>query len=1260
MPFTQTQFFGLSIINFSSNVGWGDSPSTLNVTLVQDTSNGDVLIPPTLGMPATFTYGSFVFGGIVRSFNRDDSFSGSPLYSMILEDPREILSGVTLILSNYNGTVSVPNVLNIYGYLENTNGFGSSRASTSGMPSYLIKNAITELTSGMSPNYGGYILLGNYQFRIDLSELPTLPDYYRVTSPNMSVLDFIREICDATNHEYFFKSTSINGINYIYLRTINRNEEPNLGSIAAFVAGTPGAISKSVGFEFRNEVTSKFLIGGNTSRMYGIEKYDTNADGDDAVTPEEDVTIWPFWGTQNQTDIVDNLSVGADLIFGRGDLYNGHTFTVDCRSLKTDLLTNNYFRDHIGIFDTYTMDIGELRAARYSQESWESYLWFHNNNRFRLYDTDYVEGGNPGIGKEADHAIEISYEERTDRFNIYGDHVGFETEPAKWGSTIIRYFANKRIGRNSTFTQQFPLRSEWGIPNPHFGKAKRLGLVGGIVTQDVALFLGSITDDDLKGLRSDSLSSMTNFDHKAGDESNIHEENISRIYNFVKKYADEYYGRKWMVKVPAISAYRDVETQEVIYSHQPEETGFIDESEWENAIRDNLLPFDVNRLTDNDGRIFVYVKFPKYLTLDVTQRVRAASSSGHSITGLYTYTTGSGLNVKYFLNVYYLFNDIPDEDKIDNEVYDSIFIKCEIDPTIYFEDVATQFGPRVVITMPGIVKLKLKDMDDVGILKDFLKYEYSTRSSDANDVLPPEEGIRDEIITNIISSFGSDMFRFGSDGLCHPPQFAAIPLKSNVNTYGPWYATGINGRTEFEQDDTLVPWNYAGFTGMNNAANAKVSSSISLYNVSEAGQIETPDTPSLSLGDQLIGSGPYVTDINVSIDADGGAKTSYGLATWTPHPYRQRKFQSDYISRLSKTNQQLRRNFREKLRQPPQASNLTQLRRDTIVGLRRKPRSTHFTIGGEVTIDSNGFTKSMVGLQPVYNSVTQFYNSGTYEQKALVSLDNLFVPYSTNPNARIAHFERPSESGELNIDSYNPFRSGIVTSIITHGQRFPDSISTAQSSGIDFENIRSIALKSPLILAGWGYDTDDKPVPNSGVIATSGTATDDFHQDYLRRQDLWKVGPLDTRWDDERKVWVAGSSSQKLVQILDAIPRNVPYPSSLINKQNGIVFYSGDHVYPISTTYLGYTTFNYTEDEEVKRGYRAGAVYFVREINLYHSGVIGSRVELRPSSKFDVAANFRPSLVEPSSIWTANKIDGIFVLDNQTTLLDFNISTSVV
>jgi hypothetical protein len=94
----QTTFLGASIVSFSASLGWGGQTSQLNVTLVEDPANNDQFSPPGVGEPVYFVFGNNVFNGILQNWKHTHGPSGNPLIDVVVVDPREILSGVQLIL----------------------------------------------------------------------------------------------------------------------------------------------------------------------------------------------------------------------------------------------------------------------------------------------------------------------------------------------------------------------------------------------------------------------------------------------------------------------------------------------------------------------------------------------------------------------------------------------------------------------------------------------------------------------------------------------------------------------------------------------------------------------------------------------------------------------------------------------------------------------------------------------------------------------------------------------------------------------------------------------------------------------------------------------------------------------------------------------------------------------------------------------------------------------------------------------------------
>jgi len=63
--------------------------------------------------------------------------------------------------------------------------------------------------------------------------------------------------------------------------------------------------------------------------------------------------------------------------------------------------------------------------------------------------------------------------------------------------------------------------------------------------------------------------------------------------------------------------------------------------------------------------------------------------------------------------------------------------------------------------------------------------------------------------------------------------------------------------------------------------------------------------------------------------------------------------------------------------------------------------------------------------------------------------------------------------------------------------------------------VRTNALRGPLILSGWGFGIDDLPVPQGSSKTTLDPSA-------IGNRALWKTGPVNLMWDDERQVWQGG------------------------------------------------------------------------------------------------------------------------------------------
>lgn len=67
-------------------------------------------------------------------------------------------------------------------------------------------------------------------------------------------------------------------------------------------------------------------------------------------------------------------------------------------------------------------------------------------------------------------------------------------------------------------------------------------------------------------------------------------------------------------------------------------------------------------------------------------------------------------------------------------------------------------------------------------------------------------------------------------------------------------------------------------------------------------------------------------------------------------------------------------------------------------------------------------------------------------------------------------------------------------------------------------SVQAMVYKGPLYLSGWGYDICGLPVPEDKFPGRGRS----FDMRAANNRSLWKTGPVDLRWDDDRKVWVGG------------------------------------------------------------------------------------------------------------------------------------------
>jgi hypothetical protein len=927
MPFVRGTFLGLSVRDWKSGISYGSGASTLTVALVADPLNGDAPAVPPHGTPCSFQFYGFRFQGLLQKFAETKGPDGLPLYEATLVDPREILAGAKLITAGYAQAVTVPNLLNVYGYWENQ-AFGASQSTPAGMPWDLVKGALAALCNQpLQTAYGGPLTYRGVSYGLDLSELPSPPAYYRLPAGSLSLLDAVQILCEDASCDFFVELTGLT----IKVRTVGRFLQPPLGTLSALALSSTFAgnvVRVEAGVEARNETTSAMLVGGEKTAV--------------SVTDR----VVSYWGT----DVAGRPIVGTPQAHPGGlgvcDFMNLNA--ADCADIVGDTF--------------YPCSTVEMRAALGGPETWGVYVDAYKTNLAAV------------------------------------------------------------LGNASLL----------GNKNVPFAPNQPADLV-----RDDAQVVQDAADD-------------------------FFEDRRLRLYGLVRRAAEDFYGKQFLVKVPDVRYKVDAETGRVTSTAEPSSSGYLKFGAAALGVPANRL--DV--LQDADERVLPFAYFESVVgsdtsrvnwnetAVDVAGRAWVRASVSPRIIPLET-AAGTVASVHLRLGSP-LFDSPPDE-------YGGV------------NEAGKVFGPNVA--------------NPAQVLRDFSG-----------------------------NAFGGTFGHFYFHPAARTPKACGVPLKSNVETYGPWVVAGAPGAVRYEQDPSLTPWDYGSEAVMDFAGLARVSAAVSNQQVSEAGQIVVAGPPAYNLGDTLQAGGPNLTNVEATFGPQG-VTTSYRFATFTPRFGVFSRQNAERLKRAALAEVDLRRQLRKALNKAAVASEIVARAvrgAKANVAFWKKKQSPHTVIGFGASV-SGGDTRVNAGTE-TYEAGLVLLNTGdNFTKKAMTSWTGLVRGFSTNPTGTDPlpkYIPTPAPFGGTNapVLTYhlNPFKSGHDVEVVTSGRKYAGA--HAYHRGSDENDTRAVCLRGPLVLAGWGYGTDGKCYPGGGASFPAG---------YLRKSETWPVGAVDHLWDPKRGVWTS-------------------------------------------------------------------------------------------------------------------------------------------
>ena len=974
---------GAVVLGSNMSLGWNEQQTSLTIKVAEDPLDpfGSSFVAPTPGTPSIFQLGAFSYAGIVRSVNKSVSTSGAPTFDIILTDPKDIMDIPVILSGYYQPSIFSYNLLNVFGYLENTGGFGYSGHNDSGIPWTKLVAALGQMMSTQNL-YGGPIVFGNVTYIVNFNDAGLLgaPPYYRIGggTNTMTLKELISAYCEEAGLDYYcYLTPPIDGDNLwvINIVTESRKFAPPLGTIDNYVSQNTGdVLNYESGLEWANQITSTVITGGQKTDLFfatNIRPYwGKDIDGNIINSYLESIRCpdWPAAekAKKNGQDSYDENGIPRFPQYWRY-INNGALYT------KANLNATPISK-YIGS-TIYPIDDLELRAAREDMGTWRNFV-------YNVYPYKAAAIGPEGMNGNV---------------NIFQNPKG-PADAVRW-----------------------------------VGQAAMAGNVG-----------------DLTSKQADAEIA---------------------VYNFVRAYAEEFYGKKFLVGIPFMFSATDSETGQIKYSHEP-----VDSAWYEDYASLGLTNLDSYYFRTPDEKFMPFAYFSNTITVD-KERINPGDAICY---------------------------------------YNKMYLKASINTQI----LSVSNAPYVLVTLAA----PLYSVDDnVTGNEEDLRRALIESGKFTNEQIDNQGGARAFAKLRQQPPSNGDMDGITLSPPIYTPNVIAVPLKSNILCYGPWKAQSSTlGKVRYEQDESLVPWQYGSYAAMEQAANAKVWNGLSTMEIAERGRITRAGIPLVNLGQALVEGGPAVTGMNISCSKDG-LTTSYEFRTFSPKLNTPDKGAVDRIRRIGLAAQKARRDMVTNARRREigiEAVVDAKRAREQRKAVWQRRKTPHDCLIAKVmpqeTDEDGNTTDDMRITVSTVDILEGRMLASMYEEDidsvALTSTSAIMRPYSTYDNEFMPSIVVPTGSAGLkSIDFLQISREGHDIEVGTQNEfsgwnQYREPVNTGYQRSIGY------AMNNAFI--GWGYSIYDQKRTADIHGSVSGSSV-------FRQSNIWHAGPMDSLWDKIRGCWTS-------------------------------------------------------------------------------------------------------------------------------------------
>ncbi len=172
-------------------------------------------------------------------------------------------------------------------------------------------------------------------------------------------------------------------------------------------------------------------------------------------------------------------------------------------------------------------------------------------------------------------------------------------------------------------------------------------------------------------------------------------------------------------------------------------------------------------------------------------------------------------------------------------------------------------------------------------------------------------------------SIGKTAMQFAIPPDIAMPRFFGIPQESTRFRWGPWVTSpdslgfSSKGKAQVEEKESLRPETFGGLQSLNEVGALEATVGKSDMQAVESGYVEVAGAPEYNIGERFATTGPYVSNMDISVDVSGGVKTNYKLNTWTPEFGTMNKYNINRIADIKKRSFEYAKQQRDQITQRP-------------------------------------------------------------------------------------------------------------------------------------------------------------------------------------------------------------------------------------------------------------------------------------------------------------------------------------------------------